>query len=338
MKIKIVDNVVLKLTLLAGLCGLNGCVEFKMPATMPWTKTAAKPKSDGDKSADLAESEESEEGEEPLPPPSVPDRLSVVWSDTVLHQHNKPDERGFGGRILFYSPKPLGDDTPAEPIVVDGTLTVYAFGDEQGRGAGTKPEKRFVFLPEQLKKHHSKSELGHSYSVWLPWDEVGGPQRRISLFVRFEPVQGGSVMSDAARKLLPGLPPDTQVATTAAKPAPTEMPIQRTAAQTVTTPEIVQAGGPVEPLGRRLQNYIDTRRQQLHGIQPAAGDVPRRAPIDRYDSAGSIGPRARKDNYGAIASGPGSGGSGGAFKAVFTVRLFCTRSIPGSKLASGEAH
>jgi hypothetical protein len=199
----------------------------------------------------------------------------VVWTNTILNQHQKPSVRGFGGRIMFYADKSIADDKPAEPLVVDGTLTVYAFGDENGQGLANKPERRFVFLPEQFAKHRSKSDIGHSYSVWLPWDEVGGTQRRITLFVRFEPTQGGAVMSDATPKILPGAPAETEVAkaTTAAKPAANESSIQRAAAQTDASLGVFHAGGAVESAGTRLQNFIDNQRHQLHGIQPAGYDV-----------------------------------------------------------------
>ena len=267
MLIKIVDNRLSHLVLLTCVLGFSGCVEFKMPATMPWSKVPPEAKPADAKFAEAQVTDVADE--EPLPPVSVPNRLSVVWTDTVLNQHQKPAIRGFGGRIMFYADQRNEDDKPAEPLIVDGTLTVYAFGDDNGQGMATKPEKRFVFLPEQLAKHRSKSDIGHSYSVWLPWDEVGGTQRRISLFVRFEPTQGGAVMSDAAPKILPGASPEEEVATTTAeKPAPYASPIQQAAAQRDATLGVIQAGGPVKSTGTRLQNFIDNQRHQLYGVQP----------------------------------------------------------------------
>ena len=65
--------------------------------------------------------------------------------------------------------------------------------------------RKYVFTADQLPDHYSKSALGHSYSVWLPWDEVGGPQRQIGLVARFEGRKGGVVMSDMSRQTLPGI-------------------------------------------------------------------------------------------------------------------------------------
>lgn len=125
-----------------------------------------------------------------------PDRILAIWSDTVLHRKGQPATRGFGGRILFYS------ETQKDPIKVEGALTVYAFDAETD---ATVPEKKFVFPAELLDDLHSKCSLGHSYSLWLPWDKVGGPTRQVSLVVRFEGTESGVVLSKPARKLLPGV-------------------------------------------------------------------------------------------------------------------------------------
>ena len=131
--------------------------------------------------------------------PKVPVSMVDVWSDEVLTQPGMPSIRGFGGRIMFY-----GEDGK-KPVIVDGTYSVYAF-DEADRDTGyTTPEKKFVYLPEHLPKYYSKSELGHSYSFWLPWDEVSGPERRITLIARFEPKKGPVVVSKPCTKTLPGV-------------------------------------------------------------------------------------------------------------------------------------
>lgn len=127
-----------------------------------------------------------------------PMKVMAVWTDTVLTQGMAPATRGFGGRVMFYAVE------GGKPIKVRGTLTVYAF-DETGRDVeSTKPDRKFIFTPDQFEKHYSKSALGHSYSVWLPWDAAGGPLREISLLVRFQPENGTAVVSDPAKQHLPG--------------------------------------------------------------------------------------------------------------------------------------
>ncbi len=139
------------------------------------------------------------EGEEPT---GVPVSMVAIWSDTVaFHGRGKPT-RGFGGRIYFY-------DEKSHPIKVDGKLVVYGFDateDENGDPAvdPSRPQRKFIFTPEQLSALHSESDIGASYSVWIPWDEAGGFKKKINLAPYFSPSDGVVVPGDLARLVLPG--------------------------------------------------------------------------------------------------------------------------------------
>jgi hypothetical protein len=161
--------------------GCMGCqfAPKKMPSVWPWDKEETK---------------------------ELPDRILAVWSDTVLHQKGLPGVRGFGGRIYFYKK----DNT--DPIEVDGGLAVYVFDADDLSPASQQPLRKFVFTPDQFVSHMSKTSIGPSYSVWLPWSEVGGPQMRLSLIARFEGRDGGSTISDPTIKLLPGIPKQESLA------------------------------------------------------------------------------------------------------------------------------
>jgi len=132
------------------------------------------------------------------PEPVIPESVLPIWSDTVLHQPGKPGVRGFGGRVYFYA------DEGGDPVKVDGSLTVYVFDADQHDTSSSKPLRKFVITADQLAGHHSKSDLGDSYSVWIPWDKVGGPSKSLSLIARFDGRNGGTAISDASSKLLPG--------------------------------------------------------------------------------------------------------------------------------------
>jgi hypothetical protein len=129
--------------------------------------------------------------------PLAPQRMVDMWTDALLHQPGMPAVRGFGGRILFYA-------EDENPVAVEGTFTVFAFDETDGEPSYSTPTKEFVFLPKHLSEHYSKSELGHSYSFWLPWDEVGGLQRKVCLIARFEPSQGPPIISKPSHQTLPG--------------------------------------------------------------------------------------------------------------------------------------
>lgn len=129
----------------------------------------------------------------------VPTRVVASWTDAVRRSPGEPAERGFGGRLYFY------DRDPKKPVAVDGTLVVYAFDETDRLPTDNKPTRRYVFPAETFKLHESKSEFGVSYSVWLPWDEAGGPQTDVSLIARFDPANGSTMaVSDQARERLPG--------------------------------------------------------------------------------------------------------------------------------------
>ncbi len=135
---------------------------------------------------------------------ALPDRILAVWADSVLHQSGQSGVRGFGGRIYFYQSN--GHD----PIKVDGGLAVYVFDANELNPLDQKPLRKFLFTADQFAEHAGESSLGPSYSVWIPIDEVGGQAQRLSLIVRFEGREGGTVISDPAIKMLPGLPNQAQ--------------------------------------------------------------------------------------------------------------------------------
>ena len=157
------------------LATLTGCTSLSLPKDFAW------PWDDDHKKA--------------------PTRMTDMWSFTVLQQPGRPGVRGYGGRLTFY-------DADDKPMKIDGTLTVYAFDGRSNNPSQAVPERKFVFLPRDLPKHYSESKLGHSYSFWLPWDEVGGPERQIVLATRFESKGGQALFAAPSRQILPGTRPD----------------------------------------------------------------------------------------------------------------------------------
>jgi len=137
-----------------------------------------------------------------LKPPGPVTTVVAAW-EPAASNGDKP-MRGFGGRVYFY------DQEKNRPVKIDGTVIVYAF-DEGGRAAGdSKPNEGFVFDAKTLnsKSVYSKSKLGHSYNLWIPWDAAGpdGQAKKISLIVRYTPKQGkgSTVVSSQATAYLPG--------------------------------------------------------------------------------------------------------------------------------------
>lgn len=212
------------------LLGLTGCAQMKVPGAEYFSSVK--------EHFDLSDNIPWGEGDYKA---GMPSRVVAVWVDTVMYTTGEVPVRGFGGRLMFYTPK--GE----KPIKVEGDLVVYAF-DEVGRDPRhVAPDKKYVFTAEQLAGHYSKGELGHSYSVWLPWDQAGGSQREISLIVRFIPKGGTVIVGDPTRHILPGAKiEETQLA---GKPAAgTPAPVAAAAGATpMPVPAAMPAVAPVAP-------------------------------------------------------------------------------------------
>jgi hypothetical protein len=133
------------------------------------------------------------------PEPELPDRMVATWTDTTLSTAGQSAKRGFGGKLMFFK------RSSEDPVRVEGNLVVYAFDETDRPDHETHPTRRYIFPMEEFVRHESDSTLGPAYSFWLPWDEVGGQQRHISLIAKFEPKDGAVVIGEQTRHLLPGL-------------------------------------------------------------------------------------------------------------------------------------
>jgi hypothetical protein len=126
-----------------------------------------------------------------------PVRLAVIWSPAMLNNPGAKPTRGFGGRIYFY-------DGENNAVPVEGQLVVYAYNNNKPDADGKTPDRRYAFTPEQFTEHFSPTELGASYSIWIPWDDVGNDQVEISLVPIFTASSGQLVVGQSSKSLLPG--------------------------------------------------------------------------------------------------------------------------------------
>jgi hypothetical protein len=134
------------------------------------------------------------------PDPETPARFATTWTEATMTRAGQKPQRGFGGRLLFYQKE------SANPVRVEGQLVIYAFDELNGDPHKTEPTRRYVFPAEQLSIYESESPLGPSYSVWVPWDDAGGPEAKVSLIARFEPKEGGVVVGEQTHHYLAGPP------------------------------------------------------------------------------------------------------------------------------------
>lgn len=132
----------------------------------------------------------------------APVKLAVLWSPAMYTPPGQKPTRGFGGRLYFYNAK-------NETIPVEGQLVVYCYDDSNKENDHKQADRRVAYTPEQFSGHFSPTELGASYSIWVPWDAVGNPQAEISLVPIFTAVSGQAVVGAQSLTLLPG--PETPI-------------------------------------------------------------------------------------------------------------------------------
>ncbi len=133
-----------------------------------------------------------DEAPEPYPNPV---KIAATWTPDTLMQSGRTPTRGFGGRLFFY-------DERSRPVPVEGRLVVH--GIDESAPSPEEGVKRFEFTPEQFTRHFSQTDLGASYSVWLPWDAVGGDQKRVSLVASFITSEGNTIQCVPSVVILPG--------------------------------------------------------------------------------------------------------------------------------------
>ncbi len=136
---------------------------------------------------------------------AAPETVAVVWTKAVLQTPNATPTRGLGGLVTFY-----GSDR-GKPMKTEGRLTVYAYKDSPAKKDKIAPDVKYVFPAEQLANHYGQSALGHSYSIWIPWDQAGSPRQELTLTVCFEPAEGKLVMGTPTRVVLEGPPKTLQL-------------------------------------------------------------------------------------------------------------------------------
>ena len=129
--------------------------------------------------------------DELLPPVT----MAAIWNFALYEKPGSPSIRGLGGRLYFY-------DANNNAVTADGELIVYGFDEDSE--TKSKPDKKFVFRASELQSHYSESALGGSYSIWIPWDKVGGYRKSVTLLPVFKSADGNVIRGEQSINLLAG--------------------------------------------------------------------------------------------------------------------------------------
>ena len=193
-----------------------------------------------------------------------PARLAVLWSPAMLNNPSGKPTRGFGGRIYFY-------DAKNGAVPVEGQLVVYAYNNDNSKPESRTPDRKFAFTPEQFTQHYSPTQLGASYSIWIPWDEVGNAQVELSLLPIFTATNGQLIVGESSKCLLPG-------------PTTESSPLQ-VSHQTLSTHDLVERQMPA-PHGVQPVTYLAPPTQS--NLQPnAPSDLTLRLPNSLVNQLGA---------------------------------------------------
>ena len=136
-------------------------------------------------------------GKEKEVPIGTAQKMAVIWKDTVMQKPGTPSTRGFGGRVYFY-------DSENKAIKVNGEMIVYGFDTEAEK---SQADKKFVFESGDLDSHYGETDLGHSYSFWIPWDKNGNDRMAVTLIPIFKNSDGNIVKGGQTVNVLPGPAP-----------------------------------------------------------------------------------------------------------------------------------
>jgi len=126
-----------------------------------------------------------------------PVTMSAIWADSVYEKPGVPRVKGFGGRFFFY-------DENNTAVKADGELIVYGFDESVKDKSESIADRKFIFPRDKFQTHYSENDLGAAYSVWIPWEKMGGYRKSITLIPMFKTADGRLIKCSQAICTLPG--------------------------------------------------------------------------------------------------------------------------------------
>lgn len=116
-------------------------------------------------------------------------QIVCLWEQAEGRDPDGVPCRGFAGQILFLS------NRHATPVEVEGDVRIYLFDNIGSTEDQSKPLRQYDFTTEAWELHLSKSAVGPSYSVFVPYVRRGQFNPQCSLRVRLTPKTGPTIFS-----------------------------------------------------------------------------------------------------------------------------------------------
>ncbi len=146
-------------------------------------------------------------------------RIVCLWEQAEGRDPDGLPCRGFAGQILFLA------NRNAMPVQSQGDVRIYLFDDVGNPEEQSLPLRQFDFSSEAWQIHLTKSAIGPSYSVFVPYVRRGQTNAQCSLRVRLTPENGPVIFSDVASLPLRG-PESTPETTIISEPYSDSAPLQ----------------------------------------------------------------------------------------------------------------
>jgi len=238
---------------------------------------------------------------EPLPPDAPENfgeavKMDIAWKDDVLPGPDGQLQRGVGGRVHFL-------DKHGKAIRVHGSLTVYGFDEHNGQATSPRPDKRFHFKDDELQAVYSQSTIGHSYSVWVPWDGQGY-QRHIAVLPIFRAEDGRLLKGDHSQAVLHGPENPNPISTSQQKKQrrfEENQLVERVVYQSPQAQqEVALANGSEAEIARRVRTIAipDSANSIRNAVQQPTQERPSPVATTRESTAGTmLTPAAAQPRY-----------------------------------------
>lgn len=215
--------------------------------------------------------------DKPLPKATATDPVVQILCMWQQAEGNDPDGRpcrGFNGQILFLSRR------KGTPVQVEGDVRIYVFDDKGSAEDQSKPLHQFNFDHGSWKIHLTKSSLGATYNVFIPYTRRDVTEADCTLRVRLKPKIGPMVLSDFSNMPLTGH--KKPVRGDDAKPIPTEE-VEKMAADAMAR-NLLQSTT-ISDKKMKATDFGTTDKPASNGIQLASHEVVEESPKASLDSA-----------------------------------------------------
>jgi hypothetical protein len=129
-----------------------------------------------------------------------PGSVATIWKPDRMAEPGQLERRGFAGVVYFYNDR-------SQAVPVEGELVVHGYlttpNGRRNSQQNEQADQKFVFGAEQMAKQFAPSELGASYSIWVPWDN-NEFREEVTLIATFKSKKGTVVQSSPTKLTLPG--------------------------------------------------------------------------------------------------------------------------------------